>query len=586
VGRAQAELNAMFVPITTTGPAAIFKPDDAPRITLPSAANGLASLRTEYKRPLGVLMAAVGLILLLASANVAGLALARSSARQKEMALRNALGAPRLRIVRQLLTESLMLSFAGGSLGILLAEFAAKALVSFLSANSYVPLHIDVGIDWHVFGFTMLVSTVVGILFGLAPALRGSRIDVAPALKLTGGPASPTPPRSSRLSNVLVVAQVVIALLVLVGAGLLGRTVLNLEGANAGFKTGNLLLFNVDMTASGLKIDDPRCDKLNEELQNRFAALPGVSSVSYSIMPLLSGGYSASPFRLPGTPVSSAHTTYVLLVGSRFFETMGIPLVAGRTFTRADFESSAKPKPIVVSRAFTRAFFGDENPLGRRVIEGDPGPDAGEWQIIGVVGDTKNESVRSEIEPTAFEPEMYRQTTFELRTQNNPNPIASLVREAASQANPDYLILDMMTQNEEIDRTIYQERLTATLSTLFGLLALTLSVIGLYGLVAYGVARRTHEIGVRMALGAQRQKILWLTARLGLVLTLIGVVIGLAVAAGVTHYLQSLLYGVRPVDSWTFACMSILLGCIAAVACYIPARRAMRVDPMVALRHE
>ncbi len=586
VRRAQAELNAMFVPITTTGPAAIFKPDDAPRITLLSAANGLASLRTEYRRPLGALMAAVGLILLLASANVAGLALARSSVRQKEMAVRNALGAPRLRIVRQLLTESLMLSFAGGSLGILLAEFAAKALVSFLSSNSHVPLDIDVGIDWHVFGFTMLVSTAVGLLFGLAPALRGSRIDVAPALKLSGGPASTTPLRSSRLSNVLVVAQVVISLLVLLGAGLLGRTVLNLEGANAGFKTGNLLLFNVDMTASGLKIDDPRCDKLNEELQNRFAALPGVKSVSYSIMPLLSGGYSASPFSLPGTPVSSAHPTYVLLVGSRFFETMGIPLVGGRTFTRADFESSAKPKPIVVSGAFTRAFFGDENPLGRRVIEGDSGPDAVEWQIIGVVGDTKNESVRSEIEPTAFEPDMYRLTTFELRTQNNPNALASLVREAAGQVNPDYLILDMMTQKEEIDRTIYQERLTATLSTLFGLLALTLSVIGLYGLVTYGVARRTHEIGMRIALGAERHQVLWLTARLGFVLTLVGVIIGLGAAFGVTRYLRSLLYGVRPTDPWTFAGIAILLAFVGAVGSYIPARRAMRVDPVVALRYE
>ena len=582
--RAEAELNAMFISSTTSGPTALFKADDAPRLTLYRAAEGLASLRTAYAKPLYVLMTAVGLILLLACANVAGLMLTRSSARQKEMAVRNALGAPRVRIVRQLLTESLILSAAGGALGILFAVLAARSLVSFLSANSHVPLQIDVRIDWHVLGFTLAVATLVGILFGIAPALRGSRVDVAPILKLSGGQSGTTTRQSAHLSNILVVAQVGISILVLVGAGLLGQTVLNLKSVDAGFKVGNLLLFGVDMTATGFAIDDPRCDQLNQELQNRFAALSGVSSATYSAMPMLSGGIFGGEYNALGAPASSSVNADVLPIGPGFFETMKIPLVAGRTFTRADFESSAKPKPIVVNRSFAQTVFGSGDPLGRVLSEDrSQTPD---WQIVGVVGDTKYENIRKGVEPTVFTPHKYRLSTFALRTEGDPKALASLVRDAVGQVNPNFFILQMMTQSEEIDRTIYQERLVATLSALFGMLALALACIGLYGLVAYGVARRTHEIGVRMALGARRHEILWLTSRLGLVLTVTGIVIGLGVAAGVTRYLQSLLYGVRPTDPWTFAYIAILLGCIATLGCYVPARRAMLVDPVVALRHE
>jgi len=242
------------------------------------------------------------------------------------------------------------------------------------------------------------------------------------------------------------------------------------------------------------------------------------------------------------------------------------------------------PKPIVVNRTFARTVFGNDNPLGRVLAEGES--QTPEWQIIGVVGDTKYENIRKEAEATAFTPHKYRLSTFALRTEGDPQALVSLVRDAVGQVNPDFFILQMMTQSEEIDRTIYQERLVATLSALFGMLALALACIGLYGLVAHGVARRTHEIGVRIALGARRHEILWLAARLGLVLTVAGIVIGLGVAAGLTRYLQSLLYGVRPTDPWTFAYIAILLGCIATFGCYVPVRRAMRVDPVVALRHE
>ena len=584
ISRAETELNAIFVRSTTNGPAAIFKTDDAPRITLYSAAEGLASLRTEYARPLYVLMTAVGLILLLACANVAGLMLARSSARQKEMAVRNALGAPRLRIVRQLLTESLLLSAAGGALGILFAELAAKSLVAFLSANSDIPIQIDVGIDWHVLGFTLAVSTIVGILFGLAPALRGSLVDVAPILKLTGSHSGSMPRQSAHLGNILVVAQVMISILVLVGAGLLGRTVLNLERADAGFRTKNILVFNLDMTASGLAIDDPRCVQLNRKIQDRFAALPGVSSASYSELPMLSGGSFGSEYSLPGAPSSSSLSADLLPVGPGFFETMEIPLVAGRTFTRADFESSAKPQPVVVNQAFARALFGNSNPLGRVLTEGES--QTPDWQVIGVVGDTKYENIRKEIGATAFTPLKYRLSTFELRTQGDPKALVSLVREAVGQVNRDFLILQMVTQSEAIDRTIYQERLVATLSALFGLLALALACIGLYGLVAYGVVQRTHEIGVRIALGAAPQGVLKLVLRQGLKLATMGVAIGVIAAVALGRLMRSLLYEVSATDPATLVGVAILFLCVALAACWIPARRAMRVDPMVALRYE
>ncbi len=319
---------------------------------------------------------------------------------------------------------------------------------------------------------------------------------------------------------------------------------MNLEKVDTGFKTQNVLLFNVDTTASGMAIDDPRSSILNQELQNHFAALPGVSSASYSELPMLSGGSSGGKFNFPGAPVSSAFLVNILPVGPGFFETMGIPLIAGRTFTPADFASPAKLRPIVVNQSFVKARLGNGDPLG--MVLSDSGPEDPPLQVIGVVGDTKYDHIRKEAAAIVFTPSKYRLATFELRTQSDPKALASLVRDAVAQVNPDFLILQLTTQSQEIDRTIYQERLVAALSALFGFLALTLASIGLYGLVAYGIARRTHEIGVRMALGARRQEILWLTAKLGLLLTLAGVVIGLGVAAGATRYLQTLLYGVRP----------------------------------------
>jgi predicted permease len=577
--RAEAEINARLIPNATAGPVPLFKPSDEPRLLLPSAATGLASLRTVFGKPLFVLMTIVGLILLLTCANVAGLMLARASARQKEMAVRRTLGAGRWRIIRQLLTESILLSVAGGAFGILFARVAAKSLVTFLSNNWFFPLQIDTAIDWHVLIFTMAISMVVGIIFGLAPALHNSRVDVAPALGRAH--ASSDRKQPSRLGRVLVVAQVAISILVLVGAALLGRTLVNLETTATGFKPDGLLLFELDMRAGGVSLDDPRVDQINQGLRNRLSALPGVVSASYSSDALLAGGSSATRVNLPGEPPFAVDT---LAVGPAFFETMRIPLVAGRTFTQADFVSPAKPTPIIVNRTFSRNIFGDGSPLGRALTEAGGQPV--QLQVIGVVGDTKYDSLRDDMRPMIFMPDTYPFPVFELRTQGDPKALTSMVYDAVGSVNHDFLVLHMMTQTEQIDRNIFQERLVAALSILFGLLGLLLACIGLYGIVAYGVIRRTHEIGVRMALGAQTDEMMWLTARQGLGLTLAGVAIGLAIAAGLTRYLGTLLFGVRPVDPLTFGAVSLLLGSVAFLACYIPARRAMRVDPMVALRHE
>jgi predicted permease len=575
--RAEAEINARLIPDATTGPTPLFKASDGPRLLLPSAATGLGSLRTVFGKPLFVLMTIVGLILLLTCANVAGLMLARASARQKEIAVRRTLGAGRWRIIRQLLTESILLSAAGGALGILFARAAAKSLVTFLSDNWYFPLQIDAAIDWHVLVFTIAVSTLVGITFGLAPALHNSRVGVVPTL----GRASADPKQSSRLSRALVVAQVAISILVLVGAALLGRTLVNLETTDPGFKPDDLLLFELDTRAGGVSLDDPRAGQINQEVQNRLSALPGVVSASYSGDALLAGGRSTTRVNLPGEPPFDMD---ILAVGAAFFETMRIPLLAGRTFTQTDSSPSAKPTPVIVNRAFSRNILGNGNPLGRTLTQ--TGDQPVQWQVIGVVGDTKYDSLRDDMRPMIFVPDTYTLPVFELRTQGDPKALISMVYDAIGSVNHDFLVQHMMTQTEQIDRNIFQERLVAALSILFGLLGLLLACIGLYGIVAYGVIRRTHEIGVRMALGAQRDEMIWLSARQGLALTLAGVAIGLAIAAGLTRYMGSLLFGVRPIDPLTFGAMSLLLGSVAFLACYIPAHRATRVDPMVALRYE
>jgi predicted permease len=580
--QAQSALAVIFAARSTSGPSAIFKPADLPRIELRSAARGLVSLRQEFSQPLFLLMASVGIILLIACANVAGLSLARAASRHQEMAMRFTLGATRGRIVRQLLTESLLVATAGAAVGILLAYWGAGVLAAFLGKNWYMPVELDVHPDRMVLGFTIAVAVLTGLLFGLAPASRSMRVDLAPALKGAGGKASAVLGRRRLgFGSFLVVAQVALSVVVLAGAGLLVHTLVNLETLNFGFDTRNVLLFYADTTMTHAK--DGQSTILYRQLQDRLSALPGVTSASYSMVPLLSGSNMDSLFALPESPDKSVESN-VLPVGPRFFETMHVPLLAGRAFASTDFVTQTKPEPAVVNEAFIRRLMGKGKSLGRQFIQ--PGLDTPQI-IIGVVRDAKYSYIRSEAPPTVYVPLREEGgAEFELRTAGDPSAFISGVRGAVTQVNCSILVSHVKTQTEQIDQSLYQERLVASLSALFGALALLLACIGLYGLLSYEVARRTHEIGIRMALGAQQHQVLHLVVRQGLALALIGALIGVATAAGVTRYLQSLLYGVQSTDTYTFVSIVALLALVATMACYIPARRAMRVDPMVALRHE
>jgi predicted permease len=580
-------------------PATFSTAEDNPQVMLVSAQSGLNGTRVRYTDPLYVLMLAVGIILLIACANVAGLMLARAAARQKEMAVRLALGAGRARIVRQLLTESVMLSVLGGVLGILFAYWGAHAIISFVSSNQTRPLGFATGVDLRVLGFTVAVSLLTGILFGVAPAFRSARVDLTPTLK-EGEGSSPGSGHSGgrwfSAGNALVVTQVALAVVVLVGAGLLVRTLQNLRSVDLGFDAHNILIFEIDPMLAGYK--GAQVGNLYRDLQGRLAETPGVKSASYSMMPLLSNGLMITAFHWPGTPEDQTAESDVLDVGPNFFETLHIPFLAGRGFSASDFTLAAAngadtptsaPTPVIVNQAFVQKYLGKENPIGKAYGAAAAGPFGGPtpgYEIIGVVRDAKYNELRREIHPMMYQPHHVGAATFELRTAADPQALLSAIREVVGQVNADLPLFNVITQSEQIDRLLFQERLVARLAGFFGVLALVLACIGLYGLLSYEVSRRTREIGIRIALGAQPESVLKLVLRQGIVLALVGAAVGIGVALGVTRYLGSMLFNVRASDPVTMSAVAVLLALVALAACYIPARRATRVDPMVALRYE
>lgn len=584
---------------TDSEPKTLSTEADNPEIKLVPAQSGLTGTRIRYSDPLYVLMLAVGIILLIACANVAGLMLARAAVRQKEMAVRLALGAGRTRIVRQLLTESVMLSVLGGTLGVLFAYWGARTIISFVSSNQTRPLGFATGIDLRVLGFTVGVSLITGILFGMAPAVRSVRVDLTPALKEGEGSLASGGHGGGKwlsMSNTLVVAQVALAIVVLVGAGLLVRTLQNLRSIDVGFDSHNILIFGINPELVGYK--GPQVNSFYRDLQGRLSEIPGVKSASYSVGPLLSGGLMITMFHWPGTPQDQESEADTLGVGPNFFETLHIAFLAGRGFNASDFALSASndeptpasvPTPVIVNQAFVEEYLGKENPLGKRFGQspGDAnGPANPGYEIIGVVRDTKYSDLRREIHAMMYTPQSGGGASFELRTAADPRVILPGVREAVAQVNTNLPLFDVKTESEQIDRLLFQERLVARLSGFFGLLALVLACVGLYGLLSYEVARRTREIGIRMALGAPPESVLKLVLRQGIVLASVGAAAGIGVALGVMRYLASMLYDVRANDPLTMTAVVVLLTIVALAACYIPARRAMRVDPMVALRYE
>jgi predicted permease len=381
-----------------------------------------------------------------------------------------------------------------------------------------------------------------------------------------------------------VIAQVALAILVLSGAGLLVRTLQNLKSINPGFDTRNLLLFRMDPSLNGYK--GPRSKNLYSELLARLQAIPGVRSATYSFDDLLSGNSWITSFGIEGEAQDTSHATLGLAAGPSYFETMGIPLLAGRVLTPQDYSlpPDTKWEPAAINEAFARTFFKDQNPLGRRITR--VGHRGASVEIVGIVGDTKFQSLRSEIAPTLFIPAGGGEAVFEIRTAVDPRTIIPAVRSALSQLDNNLPLFSMKTESEQIERSLFQERLIARLSSFFGALSLLLACVGLYGLLSYEVTQRTREIGIRMALGAQPPDVLRIVVRQGVGLSAIGAIIGILVALGATRYLASLLYGVRPFDPPTFLAVALLLTLVAPAACYIPARRASRVDPLVALRYE
>ncbi|HEY6388912.1 MAG TPA: ABC transporter permease [Candidatus Acidoferrum sp.] len=560
------------------------KVEDDPQVTLTPAQKGLSGIRGDLEQPLFILMVAVGIVLSISCANVAGLMLSRATARQKEIAVRLALGAGRGRVIRQLLTESVMLSFAGAAVGVVLAYWGASALAAFASANRYSNFQINADPDVRVLALTVAVAALTGILFGLAPAFRGTRVNVAPTLKENSGSMSGTSFGGNRrfgLGSGLVVAQVALSVIVLAGAGLVVRSLANLKAIDPGFDTRNVLQFGVNPTLTGYYKSE-QVEPLYRELQSRLSGLPGVLSVSYSSDTLLDGGLWTEDVKIEGRIDKSTVETQMLAVGPEFFSTMKIPVMTGRTLTHED--SQSKRDIAVVNRAFVKKFLENRAPLGLHFGADDP--KSAQYEIVGVVGDTKYAGLRDEIAPTAYIPLKDSDAHFALRTAINPQALFPGVRKVVSDLDNNLPLFDVRTQTERIERLLFNERLLARLASLFGLLALVLACIGLYGLLSYEVARRTREIGIRAALGAQNRDVLRLVGRQGLVLVAFGMAFGILAAIGVTRSLRSLLYEVQPSDPTTFFGVCALLTIVAMAACYIPARRATRVDPMVALRYE
>jgi predicted permease len=625
VGTASAELSALFQSEVSQGRSGqlMLKPEDGGAIDLMTLDSGLTGARKDASKPLYALMLVVGMVLLVACANVAGLGLARATARQKEMAVRFALGASKSRILRQLLTESLMLSLAGGALGILVATWCVAAIQSFLQSTTDGPLPFTASIDRRVLLFTAVIAIITGVVFGLAPALRGLRVDLTPALKEGAGSSSQLS-RAKRgwfsAGNALVVAQVALSIVVLAGAGLLVRTLQNLKNVNPGFDTRNILTFSLDPTPIGYKATDS--SSFYQRLQGGLATMPGVISVSYSWRALLGGGLWTTSFHLEGTPKGEEVDADQMSVGPDFFHTMRIPLLAGRTFDARDFATIRRweavresndalraanlkagaaasnaplgdlpARPAIVNQAFVRKFFPQANPVGRIFGADDADPAKGVeksagWEIEGVASDAKYNKLRRAVEPTIYIPSSGGSVSFAVRTATEPSAFVPQIRAIVSQMDNNLPVFEIRTESQQLDRQVFVERLVARLSGFFGALALLLACIGLYGLVSYEVARRTREIGIRSALGAARRDVLKLVLAEGMRLALVGAAAGIALALVVTRLAKEMLFGVNAADPLTFALVTLLLFTVTLLACFVPARRATRVDPVVALRYE
>ena len=561
------------------------------RLEVSSAASGIVfGLPKEFSKTLSILMAMVGLVLLISCTNVANLLLGRATARQKEIAMRLAIGAGRSRLIRQLLTESVVLAIAGAALGLLCTYWASGAIVGLMSSGR-APLLLDLHPDPRVLGFTGTVAFVATVLFGLAPAMQGTRMDLTTALKESSG-AIDSKPGSRRfrlgLGRSLLVSQVALSLLLLFGAGLFVRTLENLETLDPGFDRKGVLLFDIDPTKSGYK--GTAIGALYNQVLEHIEAIPGVRSASLAeAEPITGGGGWDNSVRVEGhTPRPEENVTvYLNAVGPRYFETIRSPLMVGRDFSPRDTETTTRV--AIINQTMARYFFGNANPIGRKFGWFGEDKKRQQFEIVGVVRDSKYETLREVVPRTAYLDcfqEPLGPMTFAVRTSVKSTAIIAQLRSKIRAIDATIRVGQFRTLEEHVDESLGHERLMATLSSLFAGLAAALACVGLYGVMAYAVARRTNEIGIRMALGAGRTRVLGMILGESLTLVAVGFAMGLPAAIAAARLISGQLYGLKVGDPLTVVGSLLLLSVVAALAACIPARRATKVDPMVALRYE
>ncbi len=564
-------------------------------ITLTPGGIGVSHLRMRYSAPLHILFVIVGVVLAIACANLANLMLARTAARRRELSIRVALGAARTRLVRQLLTESILLSVIGGAAGLLVAMWGTNALLAVLFRGAHT-IVLDSSPDLRVLGFVVGASLLAGVLVGLAPALMASRAEVASSLK-TGPQSAVTLAGGSRrvtVGRALVVGQVALSLVLIVAAGLFVRSLVKLASQDLGFQRQQVLLVKIPTDIAGYKPE--QLEGLYQRIRERVNAVPGVRESGLALYTPLSGlNWSGNVALAHFTPeqnhdVGSAWDR----VSAGYFDAMGIPVLLGRALGPQDVENA--PDVAVVNQTFARRYFGGANPVGQRFGWSEDTKTA--LEIVGVVKDTRHDDARSETPPMFFVPltqksglkRLDEQDSFAqalvARTAGDPASVASDVRRVLREIDPGLPVTDIITLDEQVSAAMNGEQMVSGLASFFGGLALLLACVGLYGLMAYAVARRANEIGIRMALGAQPGGVLWMVLRETAVLAVAGIAIGLPVALAATRLVSAELYGIGPHDPWTIAAATVLLGTIAGLAGYIPARRAAGVDPMVALRYE
>ena len=538
-----------------------------PTLVARSGDHGIYDADTNSKRSAAIVSVVVTILLLIVCANVANLLLSRGAVRSRELAVRLSMGAPRRRLIRQLLTESLLLSGIGGLLGVGIAYWG----------KSLLPFGQNASIDARVVAFVAGVSVLTGLLFGVVPAIRATGVDLAGAMKessrsVTGG--------RTWLSKGLLVLQVAMSLVLLIGAGLFLRTLNNLRSVDVGFNANNLLMFRINPLAN--RYDNDRIEQLRVRTKDALAALPGVESVAFTRMTLLSGGQSITGMFLPGK--TQPHDIHVMQVSPDFFATLNIPVLTGRGFTEHDVKN---PDAVaLINETAAKQFFAGVNPIGQRF--GSNIETATKTEIVGVLKDTKYHSLREAAPPTLYRVLPYTTSAFAVvvRTAANPMNMIEPARGAVRQVDPDLPITGVTTQTDQIEGRVAQERLFALAYSLFGGLALLLACIGLFGLMSYNVSRRTNEIGIRIALGAQRAGVVGMVLRESMIMVVIGVAIGLAAAIAAGRLIATILFGLAANDIWTIAAAIVLMAAVCLLAGYLPARRASRVDPMVALRYE